>query len=36
VRLLPPDKASKILKVGEFTRAKVIAAEGHDLIAMPV
>jgi ribosomal protein S12 methylthiotransferase len=36
VRLLPPDKASKTLKVGEFTRAKVIATEGHDLIAMPV
>jgi ribosomal protein S12 methylthiotransferase len=36
VRLLPPEKASKILKVGEFTRARVIAAEGHDLIAMPV
>ena len=36
VRLLPPEKASKTLKVGEFTRAKVIAAEGHDLIAMPV
>jgi ribosomal protein S12 methylthiotransferase len=36
VRLLPPQKASKQLKVGEFTRAKVVAAEGHDLIAMPV
>ena len=36
VRLLPPQKASKQLKVGEFTRAKVIAAEGHDLVAMPL
>ncbi len=36
VRLLAPEKASKTLKVGEFTRAKVVAAEGHDLIAMPV
>jgi len=35
VRLLPPQKASKQLKVGEFTRARVVAAEGHDLVAMP-
>ena len=36
VRLLPPQKASKQLKVGEFTRARVVAAEGHDLVAMPL
>jgi len=36
VRLLPPEKASKVLKVGEFTSARVVAAEGHDLIARPV
>ena len=36
VRLLPPEKASKVLKVGEFTKARIVAAEGHDLIAMPV
>lgn len=36
VRLLPPQKASKTLKVGEFTRAQVVAADGHDLIAQPV
>ncbi|MBE0548858.1 MAG: 30S ribosomal protein S12 methylthiotransferase RimO [Rubrivivax sp.] len=36
VRLLPPEKASKTLKVGEFTRARVVAAEGHDLVAMPI
>ncbi|MBH9577755.1 30S ribosomal protein S12 methylthiotransferase RimO [Inhella proteolytica] len=36
VRLLPPEKASKQLKVGEFTRARVVAAEGHDLVAMPI
>ena len=36
VRLLPPEKASKTLKVGEFTRAKVIATDGHDLIAVPI
>ena len=32
VRLLPPDKASKTLKAGEFTRARIVAADGHDLV----
>jgi ribosomal protein S12 methylthiotransferase len=36
VRLLPPEKASKTLKVGEFTRARIVAAEGHDLVGMPI
>ncbi|WAC75691.1 30S ribosomal protein S12 methylthiotransferase RimO [Roseateles sp. SL47] len=36
VRLLPPEKASKQLRVGEFTRARVVAVEGHDLIALPI
>ena len=36
VRLLPPDKASKTLKAGEFTRARIVAADGHDLVAMPI
>jgi ribosomal protein S12 methylthiotransferase len=36
VRLLPPEKASKTLKVGEFTRARIVGAEGHDLIGVPV
>lgn len=36
VRLLPPEKLSKQLKVGEFTRARVVAAQGHDLVAVPV
>ncbi len=36
VRLLPPEKASKTLKVGEFTRAHVVATEGHDLVALPI
>ncbi len=36
VRLLAPEKASKTLKVGEFTSARIVAAEGHDLIAQPV
>jgi ribosomal protein S12 methylthiotransferase len=36
VRLLAPEKASKTLKVGEFTRAKIIAADGHDLVGIPI
>jgi ribosomal protein S12 methylthiotransferase len=36
VRLLPPEKASKTLKVGEFTRARIVAAEGHDLVGVPL
>jgi ribosomal protein S12 methylthiotransferase len=36
VRLLPPEKISKTLKVGEFTRARIVGTEGHDLIAVPV
>jgi len=36
VRLLPPEKASKVLKVGEFTRARIVATEGHDLLGVPV
>ena len=36
VRLLPPEKASKTLKVGEFTKARIVATEGHDLVGIPV
>jgi ribosomal protein S12 methylthiotransferase len=36
VKLLPPEKASKTLKVGEFTRARVVATDGHDLVAVPL
>jgi len=36
VKLLPPEKASKTLKVGEFTRARIVSTQGHDLIALPV
>ncbi|MEB0055624.1 30S ribosomal protein S12 methylthiotransferase RimO [Variovorax sp. LG9.2] len=36
VRLLPPEKISKTMKVGEFTRARIVGAEGHDLIALPI
>jgi ribosomal protein S12 methylthiotransferase len=36
VRLLPPEKISKTLKVGEFTRARIVGTQGHDLVAVPV
>ena len=36
VHLLPPEKISKTLKVGEFTRARIVSAQGHDLVALPV
>jgi ribosomal protein S12 methylthiotransferase len=36
VKLLPPEKLSKQLKVGDFTKARIVAADGHDLVAVPV
>jgi ribosomal protein S12 methylthiotransferase len=36
VRLLPPEKISKTLKVGEFTKARIVAAQGHDLVGQPI
>jgi ribosomal protein S12 methylthiotransferase len=36
VQLLPPQKISKTLKVGEFTQAQIVDARGHDLIAQPI
>ncbi|MEN9711908.1 MAG: ribosomal protein methylthiotransferase RimO [Pseudomonadota bacterium] len=36
VHLLPPEKISKVLRVGEFTKARIVASEGHDLVAMPI
>ena len=36
VKLLPPEKASKTLKVGEFTRARIVGTQGHDLVAQPI
>ena len=35
VRLLPPEKISKTLKVGDFTKARIVQAQGHDLVAQP-
>jgi ribosomal protein S12 methylthiotransferase len=34
--LLPPEKISKRIAAGEFTRAKVVATQGHDLVAVPI
>ena len=36
VRLLPPEKISKTLKAGEFTKARIVSAQGHDLVAQPI
>ena len=36
VRLLPPEKISKTLRAGEFTKARIVATEGHDLLALPI
>ena len=36
VRLRAPEKASVMLKVGAFCRARIVAAQGHDLIGMPI
>ncbi|NWG73182.1 MAG: 30S ribosomal protein S12 methylthiotransferase RimO [Rubrivivax sp.] len=35
VRLLPPVKASTVLRAGEFVRARIVGTEGHDLIGQP-
>ncbi len=36
VHLLPPEKASKTLKAGEFTPARIVGAQGHDLVGLPI
>ena len=36
VKLLPPEKISKTFRVGDFTRARIVGTEGHDLVAVPV
>jgi ribosomal protein S12 methylthiotransferase len=36
VKLLPPEKISKQLKVGDFTQARIVDTQGHDLIALPI
>jgi ribosomal protein S12 methylthiotransferase len=36
VRLLPPEKISKTYKVGDFTKVRIVSAQGHDLVGVPV
>jgi ribosomal protein S12 methylthiotransferase len=36
VLLQPPQKLSKQLRVGEFTQARIVGTQGHDLVAVPV
>ncbi len=36
VQLLPPEKLSKQLRVGEFTRARIVGTQGHDLVGVPI
>ncbi len=36
VHLLPPQKASTVLRTGEFARARVVRTQGHDLVAQPL
>ena len=36
VRLLPPEKASKTYKVGDFVKARIVGTEGHDLVGQVV
>jgi ribosomal protein S12 methylthiotransferase len=35
VQLLAPEKISKTMKTGEFTKARIVAVRGHDLVAQP-
>jgi ribosomal protein S12 methylthiotransferase len=36
VHVLPPRKASTHLRVGEFARVRIVATQGHDLVAEAV
>ncbi len=36
VKLLSPEKISKTFTVGDFTQARVVGVEGHDLVALPI
>jgi len=36
VLLLPPEKASRTLKAGEFIRARIVGTQGHDLVGAPL
>ncbi len=36
VHLLPPQKISKTIKTGEFTKVQIVATQGHDLVGLPI
>ena len=36
VHLLPPEKASKTYKVGDFIKVRIVGTQGHDLVGQPV
>ena len=36
VHLLPAEKISKRIVAGEFTQARVVGTQGHDLVAVPI
>jgi ribosomal protein S12 methylthiotransferase len=36
VRLLPPQRLGKTYRSGDFIKVKVVEANGHDLVAMPI
>ncbi|HXD07292.1 MAG TPA: 30S ribosomal protein S12 methylthiotransferase RimO [Burkholderiaceae bacterium] len=36
VKLLPPEKHSKTLRTGEFTRVRIVGTQGHDLVGLPI
>ncbi len=36
VQILPPDKASRTFKTGDFTRVRIVGTQGHDLVGVPV
>jgi len=36
VRILPPEKASKTMRVGEFTSVHIVDTQGHDLVAQAI
>ena len=36
VQLLPPEKASKTYKVGDFIKVRIVGTQGHDLVGQPI
>ena len=36
VHLLPPEKLSKTYRTGDFIKVRIVQAQGHDLIGLPV